>query len=128
MATESPISRAAGWFAGEDKVLKFPVYQADGVTPEDVTGWAFAWVLRKRDDDPDPPVLEKTTVGGGITITGTYNADPAVNTQRVEVAIADTDTENLDAGRYRHSLKRTDEGSETILAFGDAYLQRATAR
>lgn len=128
MATEVTISRADHWFAGTNTTIVFPpIYDSDGVTPKDVTGYAFAWVLRKRDADPDPAILEKTSAAG-IAITGTYSADPDANTQRVEVTIADTDTEDLDAGTYRHSLKRTDEGSETILAFGNAVLQRATAR
>lgn len=127
MAIEANISRSHHWFCGEDKVFSYTVYQADGTTPEDVTGWTFDWALRRRNDDADPAVLEKTSVSG-ISITGTYNADPAQNTQRVEVTIADTDTEDLPAGPYRHSLKRTDDGSETILSFGNAVLQRATAR
>ena len=49
------------------------------------------------------------------------------------VAIADTDTwpdvgTPLKPKTYRHSLKRTDAGSETILAFGDFVLREATAR
>jgi len=123
MAIESPISRAHRWFTGEDKTLKFPVYQGDDVTPQDVTGWGLTWILRRKDADADPALLVKTP-----TITGTYNATPALNTQRVEVSIVDTDTENFAAGTYRYSLKRTDDGSETILAYGDAVLQQATAR
>ena len=55
------------------------------------------------------------------------NVDRATNTQRVIVAIADTDTAALAAGIYKHALKRTDEGSETILSFGDLVLQKAAA-
>lgn len=128
MADEVHIGRKPGWFAGEDKKIQFPIFEDDDETPKDVTGYAFAWIVRRRDDDADPPVLQKTSDSGSIAIVGTYNADPAQNTQRVEVTITDTDTESLAAGTYRHSLKRTDDGSETVLAFGNAYLQRATAR
>ncbi len=128
MALEQHISLAHHWFLDTDKVVRFTVYADDErTTVKDVTGWSFDWVLRRRDDTADPPVLQKST-GAGIAIVGVFNANPATNTQRVEVTIDDVDTDALPPGKYRHSLKRTNPGSEEILSFGDAYLQRATAR
>ena len=46
-------------------------------------------------------LLTKTTADG-ITVEGTFDVDPDVNTQEVVVDILDTDTETLDAGLYRH--------------------------
>ncbi len=135
MARESNFDKDSNIFIGEDKQIRFPVYDddADPVVPLDVSGFSMIWVLRKSDTASDPALLSKTT-GSGITITGTFNADPLINTQRVVVALADTDTAGNDGSvlippkKYRYSLKRTDAGSETILAFGNFVLREATAR
>jgi hypothetical protein len=132
MATESNIEKDDDVFIGEDKQLSFTVLDSANV-PIDITGWALAFIMRRKDTSTGDPVLSKAT-GSGISITGTYDADPAVNTQRAVVALADTDTAQNDGtivispAKYRYSLKRTDAGSETILAFGNFVLREATAR
>lgn len=132
MATESNIDKDDNVFIGEDKTLSFTVLDADGV-PMDISGWALAFIVRSKDTSTGTPVLTKTT-SSGITITGTYNATPASNTQRAVVSLVDTDTAENDGtviikpAKYRYSLKRTDSGSETILAFGNFVLREATAR
>ena len=132
MATESNIEKTDDVFIGEDKTLSFTVLDADGV-PIDIAGWAMAFIVRRKDTATGDPVLSKAT-GSGISITGTYNVAPNVNTQRAVVALADTDTAGNDGTvlvapyKYRYSLKRTDAGSETILAFGNFVLREATAR
>jgi hypothetical protein len=146
MAVRNDFSARSKIFCGEDKQLVFAIHASDGVTPQDVSGWAMEWVLRSVHPTPlqadrrwwsswpvvSPPVLPtvhltKSTSDGSITVTGTYNADPDVNTQRVAVAIADTDTEGLAGGTYKHALKRTDDGLETILSFGEFVLRSAAA-
>lgn len=126
-----------------DRLLRYAVYAGDPTadeitagtaTPEDVTGWDLSWVLRKKPNSADPPLIEKL-VGQGITITGVFNSDPDANTQRIEVLIADTDTYDpnvsptveIKAGTYVYALKRIDPGSETILAEGTFTLLRAAA-
>jgi hypothetical protein len=124
MALEQPITKDDHFFTGEDKDLEFTICQADGVTPQNITGWSFSWILKTNSTDADVDAkVTKTTGAGGISITGTYSADPALNTQRAVVAAADTDTVALAAGRYHHELKRTDEDSETVLAFGPCILR-----
>lgn len=136
MSTERNIlgdTDATRVFFDEDKLLRFPIVDADGV-PVDVSSWSFEWMLRSRVDAPDPPLIVKTS-GDGIAVTGTYDADPLVNTQRVVVTLADTDTYDPDAdppvliraNTYVHALKRTDSGSETVLAFGKFKLWRSAA-
>lgn len=126
-----------------DRLLRYTVYAGDPTaeeitaetaTPEDVTGWDLAWVLRKKPNSADPPLIEKT-LSDGITISGVFDSDPSANTQRVEVLLADTDTYDPDAsppleikaGTYVYALKRLDPGSETILAEGTFTLLRAAA-
>jgi len=133
---------------GDDLSFKYEIFQDDLVatfdattgrdtyvsgTPEDVATWSFRWELRVKDTATGVPMLSYT-LGSGITITGTYNASHAANTQRVVVAIADTETYS-DAGAvlippktYTYSLKRDDPGSEKTLVYGKFVLQEKPAR
>ena len=125
MALRQDIDKADGFFIDEDKTLSFEILAADDATPVDVAEWALTWTVRRHVTD-DAPAVAKTS-GSGITITGTYNAVRASNTQRVIVAVADSDTAALASATYKHALKRTNDGSETILSFGDLVLQKAAA-
>jgi len=85
----------------------------------DPSGWDLEWILRKKDTTPDPPLIFKSTGSPiGIMVTGS----PPV----VEVSLYDTDTALADgsgvvlkADTYRYSLKRLDDGAETIVTEGD---------
>lgn len=124
-------------FIGEDKEIPMTVWDdsdPDAPVPIDVSTWALEWILRKGDTTIDPALIAKTT-GAGITVTGIFSSDPLVNTQIVVVRLDDTDTASADGtsvvlkpNTYRHSLKRTDDTLETILAFGDFELLEATSR
>lgn len=124
MSEEANIS--SDWFIGEDKIFAFTIYQktAAGVlttTPQDISGWALRWDLRRSHLEGDPVVLSKSTGGSGITIT----SGPAGTGQ---IAIADTDTDALPPKLYYHALKRTDADSETVLLQGFATLRKVTTR
>jgi hypothetical protein len=128
---------------GDDILLSFEVFDDDLVvdddgayvsgTPHDITGWTFAFFVRKTDKAPGTPLISKTS-GSGIAITGTFDAAHEDNTQRVEVSIADTDTVLDDGsivvppGKYRHSLKRTNAGSEKTVADGKFVLLERPVR
>lgn len=123
MSYESNITLTDHWFAGENKTLSFEVFAAGSTTlMDDVAGFTLQWTAKRGE-----VVLTKTTTSG-ITITGVYNPSRAVNTQRVLVAIADTDTQNYTAGRYQIALKRLDAGLEAILSHGTGDLQVAAIR
>lgn len=142
---------------GTDNTFKFSVWQqtidadltrkqnedaltaaiaAGTAVPENASGWALSFVILKSDKaaDASTPVLTLTTTGGAITITGVYNVSPLVNTQLVNVAVADTDiplwngTTGFKEKTYRYSLKRTDAGSEKILNRGNFELTESTQR
>jgi hypothetical protein len=106
MARRQNIGQSEDWFIGEDKTLPFEVYDGSAA-------------------DGDRVVLTRTTGGSTITITGSFNADPDTNTQRVNVLVEDTDTDNMQPGRYYYVLRRTDAGNETVLAYGDIDLKKA---
>lgn len=110
------ITAADKWYAGEDKTLRFTIYTDDTeATCEDVSGFTLSWKLTTK-----PGATALLTKTG--TVSGTFNATPASNTQRVTVSIADTDTDALTATTYYHELKRTDAGNEAVLAQGRATL------
>lgn len=119
MARKQNIGDSEDWFVGEDKTLSFEIYSSDEATIQDVTGWATSFVMRQIGEAD----AIKITKSGSIT--GTYNADPDTNTQRIEITITDDDTDHLPHGDYQYALKRTTAGSETILAYGIATLKKA---
>lgn len=128
MAIRNNVGDADHWFVGEDKLVEVTVLQADEVTPQDVSGWEFSWRLKRRETDLDADALVTKTSADGIVVTGVFNAAPALNTQRVVVAVADTDTDPLAPGLTYHELKRTTPGSETVLTFGTVHLLRGVHR
>lgn len=137
------LKRTISVFLGTDNTLTFTAWQQNSETdaeltaaiaagtavPKDVTGWATSLVVRSSDTDTSTATL---TASGSVT--GVYNATPASNTQRIVVTIADTDIPQYDGatgltpGTYRYALKRTDDGSEQVIAYGNFKLLPATAR
>lgn len=100
----------------------------DGTVAKDITGWEITFDVRKQ--DKSSTVLLTKSVGSGITISGVFNSTASSNLQRAVLVLADTDLTiaqfSSDGGTFRYSLKRTDAGAETILAFGDFVVERAT--
>ena len=141
MAYRRDITEDDRLFFDTDRTLRFPVYSgepsdddiaAGNVIPVDVTGWTLVWVLKKLASSATALITK--TVGSGIAITGTYDSDPSVNTQRIAVSLDNTDTYDVSAGgakvkpgTYEYALKRLDAGSETILAYGTLELLQASA-
>lgn len=139
MALEFNISSDDHVFVGEDKQLRLKIFTDHTRTAIlDVSAMELRWNLRVADKSADPPLIEKESVGSpaGITIEGVYNSDPLVNTQEVVIHLYDTDSWDEDASppvklkkkKYRHSLKRMDAGSETVLMFGSFQFLMATNR
>ena len=148
MAYRRDFTKVNDIIIGDDLAFHFEIFQSDLVatfdsatgqdvyvsgTPEDVSTWTFRWELRVKDTATGIPILSKTTAGG-ITITGTYDAIHANNTQRVVVTIADTETYSdaqvvlIPPKTYTYSLKRDDAGSEKTLVYGKFVLQEKPAR
>lgn len=121
MALEANIPDTSDWFTGEDKALVFTIYESDETTPQDITGWTVSWRLKRRQSDADSAALLTKTVGSGIALTTPLSGV-------LTVSIADTDTDAILAGSYFHELKRTTDGSETVLSFGSAVLKQALHR
>jgi len=122
MALEANFGGDGSIFVGEDKTIRLEVLDINSI-PIDITTWVIRWVLRKNDNTADPPIFDKLASAVGV-----YNMVRAVNTQRAQVQLTDDELNTISAKTYRHSWKREDEGSETILSYGNAIIQLATAR
>jgi hypothetical protein len=103
-------------FVGEDKACRLELLDVDGA-PVDMSGWAVALVVKTR---AGTVVITETAA-----ITGVYNAVRATNTQRAVATLTDTEL-TISAGTHRHSWKRTDDGSEAILAYGPFVIEETT--
>ena len=105
------------WFIGEDRKIKLKIDQADETTPQTMTGFGLTWELK---DSPTGTVLiSKTTGAGEIVIENGDGTD-----DQATVTILGADTVGLTPGGILyHHLRRTDEGNEVVLAFGDAHLR-----
>lgn len=122
MATQANIGTNDDFFTGEDKSLVFTVTQADGSTPQNITGWTLSWMLKRNLGDADAAALiTKTTAGGAIALTTPLSGI-------CTVTIEDVDTDALTPGTYRHELKRTNAGTETVLSYGTCVLKQAVHR
>jgi hypothetical protein len=94
----------------------------------DIDGWTLSFMVKRHLGDADAQALITKTTGDGIEITGLFNANPDTNQQRAVVTLSKSDTVNLFPGIYECELKRTDAGSESILAAGPFPLVRAVHR
>lgn len=127
MSIRSDITRDHRWHVGEDKKLRFTIYaDAQQTACVDVSGFAVSWKLGTAAGTTGTVSITKTS-GNGIGVAGVFNADPALNTQVIEVTVDDVDTQppsgdGVAPGTYYHELKRTDEGLEQILAKGTVTL------
>ena len=130
MAIEAAITGADEFYVGEHKPLTFTVYGPDATdaqiaagtaTPQDISGWALSWRLKRSVDDPDTRTIATKTTGAGIVLT-----TPASGLCTVTVTAADT--LRLPAGQYVHELKRTDSGFEAVLAHGPVTLLQGAHR
>ena len=121
MSVQANITASDGYFLGEDKSIRFFVVDSAGAA-QDMTGWALEFVVR-RTAAATTAILSKTTGAATVVISnGNGTSDLAT------VAITDDDTVDLVAGTYEYALRRTDSGSEQVLAYGSLVLQKPATR
>lgn len=108
-------------FVGEDKTFRHEVLDAAGL-PVNIAGWTILFDVRKTATAPDPAIFSKSA-----SIIGVFNAVRAVNTQRAEVTLTDTELNTIKAKKYQASWKRMDDTVETVLGWGPFTPQKATA-
>jgi hypothetical protein len=132
MGLKSQVGGDGTLFVGEDKVFKHVVYAYPYASRIviDSSGWAMHFVVRKKHNSADPPILDKTA-----TVSGVFNPDPALNTLVWAVTLTDTEMSLFtakgiddDAAEYAYSWKRTDDGSEDVTGYGPFVVEETTQR
>lgn len=121
MALEVSVGGSGELFVGEDKIFRAEILDVSQL-PVNISTWAIKMIVRKKDGTADPAIFDKSA-----SIVGVFNATRALNTQRAEVQLTDTELNTVKARGYRWSWKRMDDGSETVLLWGDFAPQKATA-
>src|SRR5688572_20436341 len=104
MAVNQNISPSDDFFTGEDKSLPFRIFQADGVTPQDTSGWTASWMLKRLRLDADVAALITKTTSSGIAWTAPLTGDGVLTLSDDDIAAIKADA------LYFHELKRTDAG------------------
>lgn len=107
-----------GLYVGADASIVMTIYQADGTTPQDVTGWTIELDIRRSDMSNDPAKLTETA---SLTTPLTGIVTFSISASQVS---ADIFPENEWSGRY--SVWRTDTGSRQPLRYGDVTITRTT--
>ena len=123
MGFDGLIETGLQYWLGTDKSFDFTVYTTSAKTViRDVTGYTTSFKVKRSVDDPDIDAL----ISASGTVSGTFNAVPTTNTQKVTVTLVDTDTDTeITPGIAHWELKRTDAGAEALLAYGTIDLRRA---
>lgn len=117
MGSNQPITIADGFFRGEDKTIRFTIVDdQDPAVAVDVTGWNLEWNLQLEDISTTNVLVKTSPVG--------INIFDAINGV-VDVIFAAADLATQTRGDYFHSLRRTDPGSEAVLAEGEFKLRAA---
>ena len=119
MSRDSSVAEADDFFAGDDRVLDFTIFDSDDpatAAPKDITGYSLEWALKRFVTDTTA-LITKTTGGGGIALTDPTNGV-------LSVTLLDTDTESLAENNYVYALRRTDDGLERMLAVGGFYIRQ----
>lgn len=96
------------WCRGEACQITFTI------TARDITGWAITFEIKT--DHSASSALASRTVGSGITLSSPTTGIGVITITRAN-------TVDLAPGQYVYVLKRTDLGSETMLADGSLTLR-----
>lgn len=119
MAQKHDITADDRWFTNSDYAIDCYIKQSDLTTAQDVSSWAFSWLLKRNASDADANAILTKTSGAGITIVD----GPAGHVQ-ILIGAGDTDGTVKDR-MYVHELKRTDSGFEVPVITGLARLRRS---
>jgi ketosteroid isomerase-like protein len=113
LAKNSPITDKDNWYVGEDKTLRWTVYQDDDITAQAVTGWTAQ--MKVADAPGDTAFYTETAT--------VFDGPNGI----LEVASAAADTSAIAPGKYFYTLSRTNAGSNAVIADGDCVLKARVA-
>jgi hypothetical protein len=112
IAGESPITKAKGWFTGEDQTLRWIIDDASQDVV-DISGWTIQFRM------------SATATGTSVLTKSATLTDPTNGV--CSVAILAADTPAFTPGVYHYTLSRIDAGSNQVLSHGTAVLQGRVA-
>lgn len=92
-------------FAGADYTFQDTIYQADGTTAQNITGWQLTFSMYAY-ADPSTVFLTKSVALGNIAITDA--ADGVM-----EIYFTAAETASFRGGQYGYSVSRTGSGVAT---------------
>lgn len=111
-------------FRGDDRSITIAALQADGVTAQNITGWALWFTGKLAIADADvAAVFQRTVAGGGITIT---NAVGGLAT--VTLVPANTDSLTQDTTLFCDLQGKDGSGKIYTLATGKLVVQAEVTR
>lgn len=113
-------------FIGEDRTFRCQLVKRDSTGAEvvegDVSANAYIFTLKQDPDDASAEFTKDSGVGNGITFaagdTAGYPKELAGANTVAVIAVDDTDTDSLTEEPYYFDVKRTDDGSEAVIAYG----------
>jgi hypothetical protein len=112
---------------GTDTTVRIQVFQTAAgqvTTPQTMTGWALSFTVREKATDSAASMTKTPSLANGDVTQGEQSGTNSV----AVIAIEDSDTTGLTAGTFACDLKRTDSGSEAILAMGAFELLQEVTR
>lgn len=121
MAESTQIGGDGALFVGEDKVFRLELIDKLTGLPVDMSGMVLLLDVRRTD------IAGAAIISQAPIVTGIFNPVRSLNAQRAVVIVTDTQMNLFKRGTYRHSWKRMDADVETVLAWGDFVVQKATA-
>lgn len=110
MSTLSTITNNLSMMVGEDRIFQDTIYQADGVTVQNISGWSVSFSVF-RYDNPTTVFFTKTTAGGGVVLTSPL-------TGVLQVTVTAADTASMYPNQYEFVVQRTDTGNVLNLTRG----------
>lgn len=117
----APITEEDEFFIGEDKILAFPAFDEDDSPLSVPGGWTFEWILRNN------PSSEETLIDKNNAAISLYPTQAGSNTG-IQVLVDAVDTLALEPGVFFHTLRRTNLGSKSVMAYGPCVLRYAATR
>jgi hypothetical protein len=104
------INTTVEMFVGEDKQFPTTIYQSDGVTLQDITGWHVQAVLHTFGYPDNILIIKDNGTNGGLVLTNPTQGLLTFTFNRA-------DTLNLAPGTYQLRVERTDSGATDVLTF-----------
>lgn len=109
------ITANLAFFSGEKKIIQDSVFQSNGTTPQDITGWSVTFKMHHY-GDPSSALVTKT-VGSGIVLTTPTSGI-------MQITLDAVDTVSIHPGLYEYYVERTDSSSNAVVTRGCITLQQ----